>query len=42
MLMIASAGVEGLGNVIVNVPLVQVLFPLKSNTTHNLSDLSSL
>ena len=36
MLIIALAGVDGLGNEIVNVPLVAVLFPPKSNTTHNL------
>jgi hypothetical protein len=36
--MIAFAGVDGLGKEIVNVPLVQVLLPLKSKTTHNLSD----
>ena len=40
MLIIASAGDDGLGKVTVNVPLVQVLFPEKSKTTHNLSDLS--
>ena len=38
MLIIASAGVVGLGNETLNVPLVAVLFPEKSNTTHNLSD----
>jgi hypothetical protein len=37
MLIIASAAVAGLGKVILNVPLVAVLSPLKSNTTHNLS-----
>jgi hypothetical protein len=35
--MIASAGVAGLGKEILNVPLVQLLLPLKSKTTHNLS-----
>ena len=40
--MIALAGVLGSGNEIVNVPLVAVLFPPKSNTTHNLSALVSL
>jgi len=42
MLIIASAAVAGLGNETVNVPAVAVLFPSKSNATHNLSDLSSL
>ena len=38
MLIIASAGVAGLGKEILNVPLVAVLSPSKSNTTHNLSE----
>jgi hypothetical protein len=37
MLIIASAGDVTLGNETLNVPLVAVLFPEKSNATHNLS-----
>ena len=42
MLIIASAGVDGLGNETLNVPLVAVLFPEKSNTTHNLSPYNAI
>ena len=42
ILIIALAGVAGSGKVILNVPLVAVLFPPKSNTTQNLSALVSL
>ena len=37
MLKIALLAVVGSGKVTLNVPLVQVLFPPKSNTTTNLS-----
>ena len=40
--MIAFEAVVGSGKETVNVPLVQVFVPLKSNTTHNLFDAVSL